>query len=90
MLRQRPGTSEAVRDRTLVATQRCHDGRIGSDQLLVGGATQHQLAVLGEGRFHQRGLAHAAFPGDQKEPAVAARSARDRVAKRGQLPLSTD
>ena len=90
MLRQRPGTSQAVRDRTLVAAQRCHDGRIGPDHPLVGGTAQHQPAVLGEGGFHQRGLAHAAFPGDQQDPAVAARSGPDRVAERGQLSLSAD
>ena len=90
MLRQRPGTSQAVRDRALVAAERCHDGRIGSDRPLVGGTAQHQPAVLGEGGFHQRGLAHTAFPGDQKDPAVAPRSGRDRVAERGQLPLSAD
>ena len=90
MLRQRPGTSQAVRDRTLVAAQRCHDGRIGPDRPLVGGTAQHQPAVPGEGGFHQRGLAHTAFPCDQKDPAVAPRSARDRVAERGQLPLSAD
>ena len=90
MLRQRPGTTQAVGDRTLVGPERCHDGRVGSDRPLVGGTAQHQPAVLGEGGFHQRGLAHTAFPGDQKDHAVAPRSGRDRVAERGVLPLPTD
>jgi hypothetical protein len=90
MLRQRPGTSQAVGDRTLVAAQRGHDGRVGSHRPLVGGTAQHEPAVLGEGGFHQRGLAHAAFPGDQKEAAVAPRSGRDRVAKGGALALPAD
>jgi hypothetical protein len=90
MLRQRPGTSQAVKDRALVAAECCHDGRVGSDRPLVGATAQHQPAVLGEGGFHQRGLAHTAFPGDQKDRAVAARSGRDRVAERRVLPLPAD
>ena len=90
MLRQRPGTTQAVGDRALVGPERGHDGRVGSDRPLVGGTAQHQPAVLGEGGFHQRGLAHTAFPGDQQDPAVAPRSGRDRVAERGVLPLPTD
>ena len=74
----------------LVAAERCDDGRIGSDHPLVGGTAQHEPAVPGEGGFHQRGLAHTAFPGDQKDHAVAPRSGRDRVAERGVLPLPTD
>jgi hypothetical protein len=90
MLRERPGTTQAGGDRALVAAERGHDGRVGPHRPLVGGTAQHQLAVLGEGGFHQRGLAHTAFPGDQQDCAVAPRSGRDRVAERGALPLPTD
>jgi hypothetical protein len=87
---QRPGTSQAVRDRALVVAERRHDRRIGSDHPLVGGTAQHQPVVLGEGGFHQRGLAHADFPGDQKDPTVAARSGHDRVTERGAFQLPAD
>jgi hypothetical protein len=52
MLGQRSGTSQAVGDRTLIAAERCDDGRVGSDRALVGGTAQHQPAVLGEGGIH--------------------------------------
>ena len=90
MFRQRPGTTQAVRDRTLVAAQRGHDGCVGSHCPLVGGTAQHQPSVLGEGGFHQRGLANAGVAGDQQDPAIGLRGYRDRVAERGLLPLSAD
>jgi hypothetical protein len=57
---------------------------------LVGATAQDEPAGFGKGGFHQRGLAHAAFPGDQQEPAAAPRGGRDRVAQRGALPLPAD
>jgi hypothetical protein len=47
-------------------------------------------AVLGEGGFHQRGLADASVAGDQQDPAVGLRGYRDRVAESGLLPLSAE
>jgi hypothetical protein len=90
MPRQRPGTGQAVGDRALVAAERRDHRRVGSDRPLVGGAAQHEPAVPGEGGLHQRGLAHAAFPGDQEDPAVAACGGRDGAVERGALPLPAD
>jgi len=68
MLGQRPGTTQAIRDRALVAAERCDDGRIGPNRPLVGRTAQHEPAILGKGGFDERGLADATLPATIRIP----------------------
>ena len=93
-----PEPAQAVRDRTLVAAQRCHDGRIGPDRPLVGGTAQHQPAVPARADSTSAVLPTPPSPATRKSPpsppaavAIASRrAARSRCLPTSSIALGMD